>query len=303
MVMPLRGVPSLVPRASSARGMSTSAAGDLGEHGHLGDGAFQLAGVGVDDAGDEADDVLGQLEVAQAGLLADDGHAGLVARPVDLGDQAPVEPADQALLQVGDLPRAAVAGEDDLPLGLVQRVEGVEELLLGLLVGGEELDVVDHQDVRVAVAVAELVQLAALDGLDEVVDERLAAQDAQLGLGVAGGDLAAGGLEQVGLAQPDAAVDEQRVVSLAGRLADRHAGGVGQAVARAGDEGLEGVVLPQRQSLRQRGWQGGFRSGPPVAGGCVLGGMSSAVRKHTPTSRPVAAWAASVNRRVAWRRQ
>ena len=51
--------------------------------------------------------------------------------------------------------RRPVAGDDDLLVGVVQRVEGVEELLLRLLLVLQELDVVDEQDVDVAVAPAE----------------------------------------------------------------------------------------------------------------------------------------------------
>ena len=49
-------------------------------------------------------------------------------------------------------------------------------------------------------------------------------------------------VEQVGLAQPGLAVDEQRVVGLGRRLGDRDRGGVGEPVARADDEGVEGVL-------------------------------------------------------------
>ena len=48
-----------------------------------------------------------------------------------------------------------VGGDHDLLVGVVQRVEGVEELLLGLLLALQELDVVDQQDVDVAVAALE----------------------------------------------------------------------------------------------------------------------------------------------------
>ena len=43
-------------------------------------------------------------------------------------------------------------GEDDLLAVLVDRVEGVEELLLGPLLVGDELDVVDEQQVDAPVA-------------------------------------------------------------------------------------------------------------------------------------------------------
>ena len=50
---------------------------------------------------------------------------------------------------------APVGGEHDLLVGVVQRVEGVEELLLGLGLALQELDVVDQQHVDVAVAALE----------------------------------------------------------------------------------------------------------------------------------------------------
>ena len=50
--------------------------------------------------------------------------------------------------------------------------------------------------------------------------------------------MVADGLDQVGLAQPHAAVDEQRVVG--GRMVgDLHAGGAGELVGLAGNEGCE----------------------------------------------------------------
>jgi hypothetical protein len=47
----------------------------------------------------------------------------------------------------GDLVRLAVSGQHDLLVVLVQRVERVEELVLRALLAGEELDVVDEQDI------------------------------------------------------------------------------------------------------------------------------------------------------------
>jgi hypothetical protein len=55
----------------------------------------------------------------------------------------------------------------------VQRVEGVEELLLRLHLAGEELDVVDEQDIDVAVASLEVGGLVVTDAVDEVVGELL----------------------------------------------------------------------------------------------------------------------------------
>ena len=67
------------------------------------------------------------------------------------------------------------------------------------------------------------------------------------------------GVQQVGLAQPGVAVDEQRVVGLGRGLGDRDGGGVGEPVARADDERLERVLRVQPGLGR-----GGQLAGPPL---------------------------------------
>ena len=81
------------------------------------------------------------------GLLAQDGEPGLELGRLDVGDEAPLEPAAQPVLEGGDGAGVAVGGQHDLLVGLVERVEGVEELLLEALLALHELDVVDQQDV------------------------------------------------------------------------------------------------------------------------------------------------------------
>ena len=69
-----------------------------------------------------------------------------------LGDEAGLEALAQAVLERREVAREAVGGEHELAAGVVERVEGVEELLLGLRLALEELHVVDEQDVVVAEA-------------------------------------------------------------------------------------------------------------------------------------------------------
>src|SRR5207244_2671711 len=80
----------------------------------------------------------------------------------------------QPLLERGDLARRPVGRDDDLAAGLVERVEGVEELLLDPLLVLEELDVVDEQQVVGAVALLEALDALVAERVDEVVHERLA---------------------------------------------------------------------------------------------------------------------------------
>ena len=80
----------------------------------------------------------------------------------------------QPRLERGDRARRPVGGDDDLPAGLVEAVEGMEELLLDPLLVLEELDVVDQEDVVVAVALLEAFDALVAKRVDEVVHERLA---------------------------------------------------------------------------------------------------------------------------------
>src|SRR4051794_41697421 len=66
------------------------------------------------------------------------------------------------------------------------------------------------------------------------------------------------------LPEPGWAVQEERVVGLAGRLGDRERGSVGEAVAGPDDESLEGVVGVERDlgGRLDRGGGGGGGGGP-----------------------------------------
>ena len=101
---------------------------------------------------DVLEDLVGHLEPLGLRLLAEDRDAGLEVGRLHVGDQAPLEPAAHAVLEAGEVLRRHVARDHDLLVVVVQGVEGVEERLLRLRLALQELDVVDQQDVDVAVA-------------------------------------------------------------------------------------------------------------------------------------------------------
>src|SRR3546814_14016023 len=63
--------------------------------------------------------------------------------------------------------------DDDLPVLIDQRVEGMEELLLGVVLAGDELHVVDHQHVDRAELLLEGDRIAIAQRADELVHELL----------------------------------------------------------------------------------------------------------------------------------
>ena len=135
--------------------------------------ALELTDVGGDVRGDELERLGRHRTVVALGLVAQDGEAGLEVGRLDVGDQAPLEPAAQPVLERRDGVGHAVGGDHDLLVGPVQRVERVEELLLESFLAFHELDVVDQQHVDVAVAALEVGDGVGADGVDVLVEERL----------------------------------------------------------------------------------------------------------------------------------
>ena len=132
--------------------------------------------------------------------------------------------------------------DDDLLHALVQSVEGVEELLLRALLAGEELDVVDEQDVDRAELVAEGRHLVVAHGVDHLVGELLARDVADGRVRCARLHEMTDGVHQVGLAHADAAVHEERVVGLRGALGDGLRRSMRELIAAADHEAVELVA-------------------------------------------------------------
>ena len=205
--------------------------------------AFELPDVVDDVLGDETEHGVGDaVEVLGFGLLLEDREPRLELGGLDVGDEAPLEAAAQAVLDRGDRLRRPVGGDHDLAAAAVQVVERVEELLLELLGALEELDVVDEEHVDLAVAALEAGHVLRAHRVDELVHHRLGRHVANALAREQLADVMADGVQQVGLAEPGGPVDEQRVVRPGRALGDRHRGGVREAVRRADDELVERVT-------------------------------------------------------------
>src|SRR3984885_620428 len=96
-----------------------------------------------------------------------------------------------------------------------QRIEGVEKLLLRMLLTGEELDVVDQQRMQRAVRGFEIVDAVVLQGPNHVADETLGMYIRHARVLVALRDHVADGMHRGVLPQAAPAINEQRVVGAA----------------------------------------------------------------------------------------
>ena len=118
----------------------------------------------------------------------------------------------------------------------------MEQLLLRFGLALQELYVVDQQHVGRTVAILEAVAGLVLDRLDELVGEGLDRDVDHFQVAVLLVDVVADGLQQMGLSQSYAAVDQARVVGPSGVLGDRHSRAEGELVAVTFDKAGEAVV-------------------------------------------------------------
>ena len=276
-------------------------AGQRGVGGHADQRAFQAADVGANAVGQEIHDFLRQRHAHDLRLLLQNGQAHLDVRRLQVGDQPPLEARDQPVFQVLNLAGRPVAGQHDLLVRLVQRVEGVEELLLNPLLAGQKLDVVNQQHVRLPVFLAESGELVVLDAVNVFVGELLGGDVGDARALLVADDMLADGVQQMRLAQADAAVKEKRIVGFAGRLRHRQRGGVGKIVVVADHERVEGVLGIEDAGRRcwatvremvRRPW---FWPAPGT-GAVATGAVPVPILNLTCNWRPAATAMASCNR-------
>ena len=148
------------------------------------EGTLKFADVGAGMAGEELQRGRLDVRLEVGGFGGENSEARLERWRREVGGKTPVEAGAQPVGEAGKGLRRLVAGEDELLAGGVEVVEGVEELLLGLLLAGEELDVVDQEGLEAAVLGAEVIDASLAGGVDELGGELLGGdvEDAQAGL-------------------------------------------------------------------------------------------------------------------------
>ena len=151
------------------------------------------------------------------------------------------------MLEICDLGWRPVAGEDDLLMAVEERVEGVEELLLRTFFPSEKLDVIDQQQVGLAISFPKFDQIVVLNRVDEFIDEHFAGKVHHLRVLFVHPDILADRLHQVRLAESHSAVNEKRVVGARRRFGHRQARGMRDFVVRADHERFEAVARIQAQ--------------------------------------------------------
>src|SRR5262249_34137987 len=156
---------------------------------------------------------------------------------VYVGDEPGVEPRDETLGHARELLRILVARDDDGLVRVPERIEGMKELFLRLLAPGEELNVIEEQQVApVAVPRAELVHLVVLKGFDELVREAFGRDVDDACVRLLLEDTMRDRVHQVGLAEACSTAQKERIVPRAPFSGRSTRSGVGELVGRSDDE-------------------------------------------------------------------
>src|ERR1700674_5146862 len=104
---------------------------------------------------------------------------------------------------------------------VMERVEGMEELLLGAFAAGQKLHVIEDERVDAAELFLELAHLVAPERTDELVHENLRRHEQDLASLITGGpQMMADRRRQMRLAETDTAIDKERIILFA-RLVGR----------------------------------------------------------------------------------
>ncbi len=164
------------------------------------------------DARDVFGDVIGNLNALGLRFFLQDGDFRFEVGRLDVGDQAPLKTRAQALFNRRNFLRRAIGTDDDLPLQVVERVEGVKKFFLRAFLAGDELNVVHQQHVHRAEAVAETDHAVEAQRVDHFVGEFFRADVGEAQRGIALLDLWPTACIKCVLPMPTPPYKEQRVV-------------------------------------------------------------------------------------------
>ena len=203
--------------------------------------ALDLSDIGAQVFGKKFQHLLRDLNAHLLCLVFDNGNAQLRVGRLNIGNQTPFKAGLESILQGLNVSGRLVRGQNDLLAVLMQRVEGVEEFLLRGDLTCNELNVVDHENIAIAVFVAEFVHAASGHAFDHLIGEILALDVNDLDVGSLSLKLVGNGVKQVRFAKTRGSVDKQGIVIGCGVVCHGNAGCVCKLVGASNNEVVKGI--------------------------------------------------------------
>src|SRR6185437_4793576 len=120
---------------------------------------------------------------------------------------------------------------------LVKRVKSMKKFFFGLVLAADELDIIDDEHVHIAIFLFNTFDAVVADTPNDIARILFRRNILRLDLTfVFCNDLVSNSLNEMGLPEPYAAIDEERIIFLPRILGDRGRGGEGKFIGRADDE-------------------------------------------------------------------
>ena len=183
-------------------------------------------------------------------FVFDDGHTCFIVWRLNIGKQTPFKSCFQAFFQLLHIRRAAIRGQDNLLVILVEVIKGMEKFLLRGFLSGDKLDIIHQEKVCIAVFVAKFEVFAALQRFDHLVGKLIAFDIDNIKFGMLVMDMPCNSIEQMCLAKAGGAVNKQGVVAVCRIIGDGNGSAVGKLVGRADDEIVEGELWIKFNKVR-----------------------------------------------------
>src|SRR5436190_9349775 len=241
--------------------------------------ALQPTDICANPAGKKLKNFVPQYNLHAARLFPQDRHARLDVRRLKLRGQPPFKARNQAVLQIRNLGSGPVAGKDNLFMSIEKRIESVKEFFLGPLFAPEKLDVVNQEEISLPITLPEFDQITVLDRVDELVDEQLTGDVEHLHVFPFRPDELADGLHEMGLAETDAAVNEEGIIRTRRRLRDSETRCMRDFVVRPDNERFKCVPRIQSGNRRGRSWVHSRRGHHLVGCGYILRRLRASWRR------------------------
>src|SRR5438270_6498302 len=152
------------------------------ERRHPHERAFQATNVAANAVGQEFENLVRQFDLHPPRFFPENGKARLDCWRLQLRSQAPLKTRHQPMLEIRDLRGRPVGREDDLLVSVEERIERVKKFLLRTFFAAEKLNVVNTDQIGLAITLPEFDQIVVLNRVDEFVDEKLARKINHLGV-------------------------------------------------------------------------------------------------------------------------
>src|SRR5438270_3288399 len=189
------------------------------------------------------------------GLRLQYAEAQFISRRVQISDESPAEPRAHALLHTFEVGGRFVGRDHDLAVLVDQCIKGMEEFLLRRFLADDELHIIDHQKIDRAKLFLEVHRRLEAQCSDELVHELFGRKIDYFTTAGMLADVPSDGVHQVCLAEPDPAIQKQRIERHRGTrtrasLSDAPGRGMSEFVGLADDEILKNEAVIESQQLR-----------------------------------------------------